>query len=236
MEPWAVLLYGTLCCFYLFFIKPRHGVCVNPFFRALPFVVLIGSVMSVFAEGNEMQVAMSMSYYLQGLNRVLYGLLFAIISNIYTTLPTIHAVYRLFSLSVSFGFFILNFTQDLKIVGLQHITPVDIVAFLVVGVVMLGVYLYVIPNMRCIDRLLYLLFVVALAVFLWSAVSPALKLSNTRNVTRLVGGCLVFVSELCYAVGKWHGPSYVAVLLTTPAHYAAQLFMVFSAMHLDSRD
>ena len=234
MEPWAVLLYGALCWSYLLFIKHRHGVCLNPFFRVLPFIVLIGSVMSVFAEGNEIMIAKSMSYYLQGLNRILYGLLFGIISNVYTTMPTLHAVYRLFSLSISFGFYILNFTQDLKIVSFQYIRPVDIVAFLVIFAVILGVYLYIILNMNCIDRLLFLLFVMALTAFLWSAISPALKLPNTRSVTRLVGGCLMSVSELCYALNKWHGPNSIAELLTTPLHYAAQLFIVFSAMHLAS--
>ena len=234
MEPWAVLLYGALCCFYILFIKHRRGVCLNPFFRVLPFIVLIGSVMSVFAKVDEIMIPRPMAYYLQGLNRILYGLLFGVISNVYATMPTLHAVYRLFSLSVSFSFYILNFTQDLEIVSLQYIMPVDIVAFLVIFAVIAGVYLYIILNMNCIDRLLFLLFLIALTVFLWSAISPALKLANTRSATRLIGGCLMSLSELCYALNKWHSPNSIVELLATPLHYAAQLSIVFSAMHLGS--
>ena len=226
----ASVLYGSLCCFYFFFMTTytKKPVYVKAVFKFLPLAVLVVSIMYVF-EGDTKKY--EKPFYGEKLTYSLWSILFAVIGDIYFiySKTDLFFMYRLVSYTISNTLFALAFSYDgflffrVKIPGL--------VSFLFISSISTIVYYHLVSKLNRSQAIIVAVHISSLTALFWSGVLVTQSYISLPSVAGAVGTGLFYISDVLLAINKWRGPIPKADVLIMSTYYIAQFMITFSFVY-----
>lgn len=227
----ASLIYGALCCFYLFFIirsKTRH---LKTFFKILPLLILLFCLIAV----NARFVApfhVKSPFYVPKLIKVTFGVIFSVIGDAYLVYPTL-TTYGVAAFAVAQGFYVFTFSDDGYLFG--QVRYPELASLVCIGLISTVLFLYLLRNFKCCFAFLALFYTILISFMVWSAVMQVQKYISLITVAGGAGACLFYISDVILSINLWNGPlpSFLAREFVMITYYVAQYLIVFSHIYND---
>ena len=220
----SALLYGALCCLYIFFImEKRKNKFLQLLFKILPLFIILYTVAKI-RMSQTAPFHIKSPFFGPKLSKSAYGIIFSMIGDAYILFPNLF-LYGVISFAITHIFFFLMFVEDLEY---TQIRSRELTVLFTIGLVSLVLYIFLQRKMKCCMKFCVFLYTFIITITLWSALVQLLLNYSPITIAGAIGVTLFYISDVLLSMNKWIKPIPMADTLIMTTYYTAQFLIGYS--------
>ena len=206
-----LLVYASVCFFYLQFMSYTKQSHVKALFKILPFVLLF--VYLIIGCSNASGPA----------GILLAVLLFSAIGDVLLVYPR-YFIYGVAAFAVAQSLLIVHFSNGGQF--FYQIDFEDIFSLICISIISLSLYFYMYPKFSQSLIVPAFIYTTLITMMLWCAIAQ--RRNTALSIAGVTGAILFYISDTLLSINKWRKPLPMADVLVMGTYYSAQFLITFA--------